>query len=160
MTERKPPGVTFDSWIDKQIRTAQERGDFDDLPGAGKPLPGAGAPLDDHWWVKEYIRREGLSGDALLPAPLQVRKEVERLPETVRDLTTEQEVRDVAADLNRRIVEYLRAPTGPQVAVGPVNVDDVVARWRADRPDPQRRPASAPNEPVPRKTHWWQRFRR
>ncbi|PKW17444.1 DUF1992 domain-containing protein [Saccharopolyspora spinosa] len=160
MTERKPPGVTFESWIEKQIRTAQDRGDFDDLPGAGKPLPGAGAPLDDQWWVKEHIRREGVSGDALLPTPLQLRKEVERLPETVRDLTTERAVRDVAADLNRRIVEYLRAPTGPQVAVGPVHVDDVVARWRADRPEPQRSPASAPNEPAPRKTPWWQRFRR
>lgn len=160
MTERKPPGVTFESWIDKQIRTAQQRGDFDDLPGAGKPLPGAGAPLDDQWWVKDYIRREGLSGDALLPAPLQLRKEIERLPETVRGLTTEQAVRDVAADLNRRIVEYLRAPTGPQVAVGPVNVDDVVARWRADRPEPAQRPAPAPEEPAPRKAPWWQRFRR
>ncbi|TDD38771.1 DnaJ family domain-containing protein [Saccharopolyspora elongata] len=163
MTERKPPGVTFESWVDKQIRTAQERGDFDDLPGAGKPLPGAGAPLDDLWWVKDYIRREGLSGDALLPTPLQLRKEAERLPEAVRDLTTEQAVRDVAADLNRRIVEHLRAPTGPQVAIGPVNVDEVVASWRVGRPEPVRQPAAEPVEPAaaaPRKSRWWQRLRR
>ncbi|MEV0704893.1 DUF1992 domain-containing protein [Saccharopolyspora sp. NPDC050389] len=160
MTERKPPGVTFESWVDKQIRTAQERGDFDDLPGAGKPLPGAGAPLDDQWWVKDYIRREGISGDALLPTPLQLRKEIERLPEAVHDLTTEQAVRDVAADLNRRIVDHLRTPTGPQVAIGPVNVDDVVSAWRAGRPAPTQRPAAEPDEPAPPKARWWQRFRR
>jgi hypothetical protein len=161
MTERKPPGVTFESWVDKQIRLAQERGDFDDLPGTGKPLPGAGEPVEDQWWVKDYIRREGLSGEALLPTPLQLRKEVERLPETVRDLTTEQAVRDVAAGLNRRIVEYLRAPSGPQVAVGLVNVDDVVARWRSEQPKPAEQPAAQPERaPTPQKTRWWRRRQR
>lgn len=28
----------WESWIDQQIREAQDRGDFDDLPGKGKPL--------------------------------------------------------------------------------------------------------------------------
>ncbi|MDI2028032.1 DUF1992 domain-containing protein [Saccharopolyspora sp. TS4A08] len=157
MSERKPPGVTFESWVDRQIRTAQERGEFDDLPGAGKPLPGAGAPLDEQWWVKEQIRREGLSGDALLPTPLRLRREVERLPSTVAELTSEQSVRDLAAELNRRIVEHLRFPEGPRVAVAPVDVEDVVRRWRADRAAAERdepkldEPEPAP-EP-PRKPH-------
>jgi hypothetical protein len=38
MTERKPPGMSFESWVDKQIREATERGEFDGLPGAGKPI--------------------------------------------------------------------------------------------------------------------------
>ncbi|MEV4218944.1 DUF1992 domain-containing protein [Nonomuraea sp. NPDC049725] len=52
MTERKPGGMQFESWVDRQIREAQERGEFDDLPGAGKPLPGADKPYDEHWWIK------------------------------------------------------------------------------------------------------------
>ncbi|MCI2417313.1 DUF1992 domain-containing protein [Saccharopolyspora sp. K220] len=161
MTERKPPGTTFESWVEKQIRTAAERGAFDDLPGAGKPLPGAGAPVEDLWWVKDYIRREGLSGEALLPTPLQLRKEIERLPETIRELTTEQAVRDVAAELNRRIVEHLRAPIGPQVAVRPVNIDDVVEQWRAAVPKPSQQSApQAAGPSTPRKSRWWHRFRR
>ena len=28
----------WESWIDQQIREAQERGEFDDLPGKGRPL--------------------------------------------------------------------------------------------------------------------------
>ena len=39
MTERKPPGVSWESWFEEQIRQAQEAGAFENLPGAGKPLP-------------------------------------------------------------------------------------------------------------------------
>jgi len=39
MTERKPPGVSWESWFEEQIRQAQEEGAFENLPGAGKPLP-------------------------------------------------------------------------------------------------------------------------
>ena len=39
MTERKPPGVSWESWIDRQIREAEERGAFADLPGAGMRIP-------------------------------------------------------------------------------------------------------------------------
>jgi hypothetical protein len=38
MTERKPARMDFDSWVDQQIREATERGEFDNLPGKGKPL--------------------------------------------------------------------------------------------------------------------------
>ncbi|MEV4730529.1 DUF1992 domain-containing protein [Saccharopolyspora sp. NPDC049426] len=160
MSERKPPGVPFESWVDRQIRTAQERGDFDDLPGAGKPLPGAGAPLEEQWWIKAQIRREGLSGDALLPTPLRLRREVENLPETVADLTTEQAVRDTAGELNRRIVEHLRFPAGPQVAVAPVDVDALVERWRSRQPatGPRETPApAAQRRDAPRKRRWFRR---
>ncbi|NED90626.1 DUF1992 domain-containing protein, partial [Streptomyces sp. SID11233] len=40
MTQRKPPGLDFESWIDRQIREAEERGEFRAL--AGKPLPEEG----------------------------------------------------------------------------------------------------------------------
>ncbi len=162
MAERKPPGVTFESWVDRQIRTAQERGEFDDLPGAGKPLPGAGAPLDEQWWTKEQIRREGLSGDALLPTPLRLRREIDRLPETVAELTSEHAVREVAAELNRRIVEHLRFPVGPQVAIAPVKVDSLVERWRSQRPAtqaPDTPEPAADQRSTPRRRRWFRRRR-
>lgn len=35
MSERKPPGLSWESWIDKQIREAEERGAFANLrPGS------------------------------------------------------------------------------------------------------------------------------
>src|SRR5690606_18777248 len=81
VTERKRPDVTFVNWVEQQIRAAQERGEFDNLPGAGKPIPDHGD--DELWWIRSYLAREGLSGEALLPRELQLRREVERLPETI-----------------------------------------------------------------------------
>ncbi|WP_459545447.1 DnaJ family domain-containing protein [Nocardia sp. X0981] len=172
MSERKPAGVDFESWVERKIREATERGEFDDLPGAGKPLPGAGSRYhDENAWLRDYLRREGVSGDALLPPSLLLRRDVERLPETVRDLTTEARVRETVAVLNRRIVDWLRLPSGPRVPIAPVDADEVVRRWRAGRtgdtagPSPVAsvRGAAAVVRPAagsgPRGA-WWRRFLR
>ncbi|MFF5989279.1 DnaJ family domain-containing protein [Prauserella flavalba] len=158
MTERKPPGVSFESWVEKQIREAQERGEFDDLPGAGKPLPGRDRPVEEQWWLRDYLRREGLPSEALLPTPLRLRKEAERLPETVAPLRSEEAVREAVGALNRRIADWLRAGTGPRVHVAPVDADDIVAGWRAARTGPPVPPAAEPEAP-PRRERWWRRRR-
>jgi hypothetical protein len=143
----------YESVIDQQIRKAEERGDFADLPGKGKPLPGLDGPDDENWWIKSWIRREGVPSEALLPTPLQLRKEAERLPETVRDLPTEEAVRAAVSELNRRIAEWLRAPVGPAVPVRPVDAEAVVREWRSARPGPP--PAAAPH--APQRRRWWGR---
>jgi hypothetical protein len=123
----------FESLVEQQIRAAQERGEFDNLPGAGKPLPGKGEPNDELWWVRGYLKREGLPTDALLPTGLQLAKQVERLEDELATHPTEWSVRETVADLNRRIAEYVKAPDGPLVPVRPLKVDEWVARWRATR---------------------------
>ncbi|WP_228001836.1 J-domain-containing protein [Nocardia australiensis] len=149
MTERKPLGTSFESWIDKQIREATERGEFENLEGAGKPIPGSSD--DENWWLKNYLNREGVRADGMLPPSLLLRRDVERLPETVRELDTERQVRAEVAELNRRIIEWLRLPDGPCVPVSPVNADDIVARWCEERAaasvskrEQQPRPESKP----------------
>jgi hypothetical protein len=117
--------------VDQQIRMAQERGEFDNLPGLGKPLPGKGSHDDELWWVRGYLRREGLSGTAMLPPSLQLAREIELLPETVRALPTEQAVRETVERLNRRIAEHLLVPSGPPVPLRPVDAEPLVAQWRA-----------------------------
>ena len=58
----------FESLVERQIREAQERGEFDNLPGAGKPLRGLDGREDPDWWVKQMMQREGLDmADALPP---------------------------------------------------------------------------------------------
>ncbi|WP_067545139.1 J-domain-containing protein [Nocardia crassostreae] len=160
MTERKPPDLSFESWIDKQVREATERGDFDDLPGAGKPIP-PGAAAED-WWLRGLLKREGVRADALLPESIVLRRERERIRETVRDMRSEQQVRQTVSDLNDRIVQWLRMPTGPAVPIGPVKVDEVVADWRAEREAAGRRqPAAAPVRPTaakPARRSWWRRL--
>ena len=61
MTERKPPGIGFKTWVERQIREAMERGEFDDLPGAGKRIADLDKPHDELWWIKQKLRRENLS---------------------------------------------------------------------------------------------------
>lgn len=94
----------------------------------------------------------------LLPEPLRLRKEIQRLPDHVRELGTEADVRETVEALNEQIVDWLRSPTGPRVAIAPVSVDDVVQRWRAEQPTvaPAEREATLP----PPRRRWWQRRRR
>ena len=145
MTDRKPPEMSFRTWIDQQISQAQERGAFDNLPGAGKPLPRGDEADDGQAWLREYVRREGVPAEALLPLPLRLRKETERLAESVAVLGSEQEVRDAVAELNARILEWRRIPVGPPVFVPLLDSDEMISRWRAAHPSaaqPPTRPAS------------------
>lgn len=151
MTDPVTPG-RYESVVDKQIRAAQERGEFENLRGAGKPIPGAGAPPDELWWVKGLIAREGLPTEPLLPLPVRLRKEVDRLPATLAELRSEAAVRAVLTELNGRIVAWIRTPSGPPVLLGPVDVEETVARWRWTRPGP------SPAAPAPSASRrWWRR---
>ncbi|WP_043500922.1 DUF1992 domain-containing protein [Georgenia sp. SUBG003] len=149
MTERKPTDVPAGNWVDQLIRAAQERGEFDDLPGAGKPLPGIDAPLDEDWWVRQKIRDEGLPADALLPPALLLRKEVAGLPEAVRDLPTEEAVREAVREVNLRVAAWIRTPTGPVVPVSPADPEKVVTAWRTAQGGPAASGAEAPEPPEP-----------
>ncbi|MCO1593628.1 DUF1992 domain-containing protein [Micromonospora sp. RHAY321] len=155
----------WDAAVEAQIRGAVQRGEFDNLPGMGKPIPGKGTPYDESWWIKSFLEREALPSDLLLPTPLQLRRRIEQVPDEVRDLPTEQSVRDFVGQLNAQIVAWLRNPEGPRVVVRPVNADEVVRGWRAER---DRREAHTPaTEPAtvaaparrPRRG-WWLRWRR
>lgn len=132
MTERKPTGMSFTSWIDQQIADAGKRGLFDDLPGAGKPLEIKPEGGDyGQAWMRDYARREGVRPEEFLPTPLRLRREIELLTETVGDMRSEQEVREVVGDLNRRVLEWRRIPVGPPVFVRLVDTGEMVERWRA-----------------------------
>ena len=81
MIERRPTLSDWESSVERQIREGIERGEFDNLPGAGKPLEGLDGPHDEEWWVKQKLRREQVSG---LPPALAVRKELEVALDTDR----------------------------------------------------------------------------
>jgi hypothetical protein len=134
MTRRKPPKVAFRWWVDRQIAEARERGEFDDLPGTGKPLPkptGNDAATD---WVLREVKKGGHDTKALLPPALALKREVQDLPETLAAERTEQHVRGLVEDLNRRIRQaYLNHHTGPPLTVALVDVEEAVTDWRRSR---------------------------
>ena len=126
---RKPGGVSWESWVERQIREAQERGEFDNLRGAGQPLPGIDDPPDDMWWVKQLLKREQIS---ITPPTLALRKAREDLVEQVDRFRSEAAVRKAVTELNAKIREINAKPTsGPPSTLMPLDADAVVETWRA-----------------------------
>jgi len=120
----------YESSIDRQLREAAERGEFDNLKGAGKPLPDHGREYDEDWWVKDWLEREGATS-GVIPPTLALRREVEDLDARVDRLRTEREVRDYVAELNERIGKArVGLLDGPPVLLPPLVPDEVVAGWR------------------------------
>jgi len=123
----------YESSIDRQLREAAERGEFDNLPGAGKPFADAGREYEDDWWVRDWLRREGASS-GVLPGTLKLRRDVEDLPRTADRRTTERAVRELVAEINERIRKaWVGLLDGPPALLRPFDPDEVVAAWRYRR---------------------------
>ena len=107
-----------------------------------------------------------MAAEELLPTPLKLRKERERLAETVSGLRTEAEVRAVVRDLNRRIMEWRRIPTGPSIFLALVGEETMVSRWREAQAAAPAAPTTSPARPrasqraEPPRPRWWHRLRR
>ncbi|TMM01978.1 MAG: DUF1992 domain-containing protein [Actinobacteria bacterium] len=131
MTERKPPGVPWESWIDRQIRQARERGEFEDLPGTGQPLPDLDRPFDELWWVKEKLRREELS---YMAPSVALRQYVHDALQAASRAKSEAEVRRLIAEVNEQIRDANRKGIrGPSLMLMPLDPDRVVREWRLQR---------------------------
>jgi hypothetical protein len=128
----------YETSIDRQLREAAERGEFDNLPGTGKPLSDHGREYEDDWWVKDWLRREGATA-GVIPPTLALRRDVEDLAARVDRLHTEAEVRDRVAELNERIRKArVGLLDGPPVMLPPLDADEVVAAWRERRASSSR----------------------
>lgn len=118
-------------WVEQQLRIAQERGDFDNLPGAGKPIEGLGSQHDPDWWVKKLVEREQLS---VLPPALALRKEHVEMAETLDRLGSESEVRRELEDFNARVRRArMQLEGGPPVVTPERDLDVEVDAWRERR---------------------------
>lgn len=131
MTRQKPPGVSWESFIERQILDAYAAGEFENLPGFGKPIPELDEPDDELWWVKNLVKRERLS---VVPPSLEILREVEKGLERIWALSYEQDVRRATAALNERIRKANFAITwGPPSTIGQLDVDEIVRRWQEKR---------------------------
>ena len=151
------------SWVDQQIRVAMAKGEFDDLPGAGKPIKDLGGQHDPDWWLKKLVEREQITGIA--PPSVQLRKEDAELDARLDTLNTEAEVRRELEDFNSRVIAArYRLPEGPPLITMPRDVDHEVAAWRERRTallerrraDAARR-AAADRAAPSRRRRWWRR---
>jgi hypothetical protein len=147
------------SWVDQQVRQAMERGEFDDLPGQGKPIEDLGVEHDPDWWLKKLVERENI---ALLPPAIALRKEDAELDARLDAIPAESEVRRELADFNRRVVETRRQlQGGPPVVTPTRDVDAEVTAWRERRTAliAAQRAAREAAGPAPQQRSWWSRLR-
>jgi len=77
-TEQEPPkverfrGRRYYDYVEEQIREAQERGEFDNLQGSGKPLH-----LDDNPYLGDKAMAYGLlKSNQVAPAEIELAKEI------------------------------------------------------------------------------------
>jgi DnaJ family protein C protein 28 len=114
----------FETLVEKKIREAMEKGEFDDLPGKGEPMDLAENPFEDPELrtVHRLLRNAGFA-----PAWIEARKEIDAELEQARKTLLRarrlygdgaewervvREFRETAADLNERIKVYnLKTPS-------------------------------------------------
>ena len=142
------------TWVDLQIRQAMDRGDFDDLPGAGKPLRDLGTEHDPDWWLKQLIERERI---VVLPESVQLRKLDAELDARLDATALESEVRREVEEFNARVIRarYSLAQ-GPPLVTMPRDVEETVSAWRERRA--ARRTRSSSEAPAAgSRRRWWRR---
>jgi DnaJ homologue, subfamily C, member 28, conserved domain len=123
----------FESALDRQIRAAEERGEFDDLPGKGKPLVSESAPYRAEWWVNQVIERERAGAYAIPPA-LALRKIADELQAGAVGFESERVVRAAVEDYNERADVARKLPQeGRAVMLPRLEADAIVEGWRAAR---------------------------
>lgn len=131
--------------VETAIQQAIRRGEFDDLPGAGKPLEGLDGTHDPDWWIRRKIETEKLSG--LGPPALMLRVEDAELDERLDGMLGESAVREALEDFNKRVVEARRQLLGGPPVVTPTrDVDAEVAAWNARREQRRERAAALSEE--------------
>ena len=71
----------FEQLVEQRIRAAQEKGEFDDLPGAGAPLD-----LEDDRLVPEELRAAYrlLKNAGFVPPELEAHREIRQLEQLLR----------------------------------------------------------------------------
>ena len=157
MTERKPSGMSFETWVDGQISRSIARGEFEGLEGAGKPLPRAALDETGYEWVVAKARRENLDLLGMLPPGLALRKERDDLPRRAEELPSEAAVRALGEDYNARVQAFWRRPQESRWSPVPglCDVDALVAGWELSRPRQERTLAPERTRRPPSR---WRRF--
>lgn len=119
-------------YVEMAIQQAIRRGEFDNLPGSGKPLPNLQRGYDPDWWIRQKIESEKITG--LGPPALTLRTEHATLDARLDAAASEVVVREILEDFNRRVVSARRQlQGGPPVVTPTRDVAEEVLGWRERR---------------------------
>ncbi len=92
----------FQKIIEKRIRDAQLRGEFDDLPGSGEPLD-----IEDDSHIPEDLRlaHKILKNADCLPPELQLKKEIRQMEDMLDNIPDEKEKYRQIKRINYKITQ-------------------------------------------------------
>jgi DnaJ homolog subfamily C member 28 len=108
---------SWESWIDEVLAEARERGEFDDLPGAGQPLRITENPFAGEWEMAFHV----LENADMAPPWMEMSREIRA------GLADLREMREQAA---RYLSEQLNLAQAPEAkAVGPSTYPRHRFRW-------------------------------
>lgn len=127
----RPNDSVREPYVERLIREARERGEFDNLPGEGGPIADLDQPHDEFWWLRKWIERENLS---MMPEALELKRDIRKSLENIWKLPTENDVRrriDALNALIRRKNHGFLAGAGGEVHF--LNVNEVLQHWRLRR---------------------------
>jgi hypothetical protein len=124
-------------FVEISIAQAMRRGDFDDLPGAGKPIRNLDQIYDPDWWIRQKIENERITG--LGPPAFTLKTEDAALDARLDAAGSERAVREILDDFNARVIDARRQlKGGPPVVTPTRDLDAELGRWRERRAARQR----------------------
>ncbi|KGJ72099.1 molecular chaperone DnaJ [Cryobacterium roopkundense] len=119
-------------FVEMAIQQAIRRGEFDNLPGAGKPLENLRHGYDPDWWIRQKIESEKITG--LGPPALTLRAEDAALDIRLARASSEAGVREILEDFNKRVIAARRQLLGGPPVVTPTrDVAEEIREWRERR---------------------------
>ena len=95
--------MSFDKAIEEIIKKAQERGEFDNLPGRGKPID-----LSEYFETPEDIRvaQSVLKNAGMAPREVDLLKEIARLRELLARVVDEKKKQDIQKQIQEKQIEF------------------------------------------------------
>jgi hypothetical protein len=95
--------MSFDKLVEEKIREAMAKGEFDNLPGKGKPVS-----LDEYFSTPEDIRitNSVLKNAGVVPEEVELLREVESLKERLPELRDEKQRAQLCGKINEGLLKY------------------------------------------------------
>jgi hypothetical protein len=95
--------MSFEKHADERIREAIESGEFDDLPGKGKPLD-----LEAYFAAPEHLRMgySILKNAEIIPEEVELLKEIEALRKSLEAVTNETDKAAIRQQLSEKVISF------------------------------------------------------
>ncbi len=122
----------FHKIIEKRIKDAQKKGDFDDLPGSGEPIK-----IEDDSHVPEDLRLayKILKNANCVPPEIQLRKDIRRMEDMLEGIKDEKEKYRQIKKLNFMIMQLnMTRKASPLLEDTEIYYDKIVEKTGKEKP--------------------------